>query len=279
MNVRMSSRKSADISLLDQGVSRRVELVGEAPEGYASVLAPLGQGSFAINGQSFDGPGLFLLESRTELEAVNNEVLRVMGMTVPTSLLRQTGRDISHTWEARDRCRTMLIQPGEPWVQRFRSLMQATIHQRISDFCEVERASALATCLATIIDRHSGSPKTTSRTRPAESVRIIRQAREFIEEHLAEPISINSVCAHSATSLSKLERTFRRELDMSPNQYILTRRLIAVNSALKISNTGETIIASLAMDFGFNHLGRFSGAYRRRFGELPSVTLRNGCAK
>ena len=185
MNARMASRECADITLLDQFVSRRVELVGEAPEGYVSVLAPLGQGRFAINGQSFDGPGLFLLESRTELEAVNNEVLRVIGMTVPTSLLRETGRNISHTWEARDRCRTMLIQHGEPCVQRFRALIRATIHQRLSDLSQVERASALATGLATIIDRHSASPKTTSRTTSAESLRIVRRAREFIEEHLS----------------------------------------------------------------------------------------------
>ena len=85
---------------------------------------------------------------------------------------------------------------------------------------------------------------------------------------------MSSVCAYSATSLSKLERTFRRELQMSPSQYILARRLAAVNRELLDFRSGTKKISAIAMQFGFNHLGRFSGAYRDQYGELPSETLR-----
>jgi AraC-like DNA-binding protein len=85
---------------------------------------------------------------------------------------------------------------------------------------------------------------------------------------------MSSICTYSATSLSKLERIFRRELQMSPSQYVLARRLGAVNRELAASRSETWRISDIAPKYGFSHLGRFSGAYQRHFGELPSQTLR-----
>jgi transcriptional regulator GlxA family with amidase domain len=88
-----------------------------------------------------------------------------------------------------------------------------------------------------------------------------------------ETIKIGEVCRCAATSISKLERTFQRELQMSPSQYILTRRLIEANKALKQDGSGNAHVTEVAMKHGFNHLGRFANAYSAHFGELPSKTL------
>jgi AraC-like DNA-binding protein len=61
---------------------------------------------------------------------------------------------------------------------------------------------------------------------------------------------------------------------MSPSQYILARRLVAVRSELIRSDWQETKVAQIALDYGFSHLGRFAGVYRNQFGELPGETLR-----
>ena len=52
------------------------------------------------------------------------------------------------------------------------------------------------------------------------------------------------------------------------------RRLEAVRGALLAADPGRSTVADVAMRFGFWELGRFAGAYRARFGELPSATLR-----
>ncbi len=36
----------------------------------------------------------------------------------------------------------------------------------------------------------------------------------------------------------------------------------------------EARIIDIAFDLGFTHLGRMAGAYRAKFGETPSATLR-----
>jgi AraC-like DNA-binding protein len=61
---------------------------------------------------------------------------------------------------------------------------------------------------------------------------------------------------------------------MSPSQYVLARRLGAVNRELAASRSETWRISDIAPKYGFSHLGRFSGAYHRHFGELPSQTLR-----
>jgi len=151
--------------------------------------------------------------------------------------------------------------------------MHATNHQALPGRWQVERASRLATDLATIIHQFHKTTNKTCRTSREITWSTISRAREYIEAHLAEPISISKVSEYSATSLSKLERIFRRELQMSPSQYILARRLSSVNRDLLRSRSNDMRIAQIAMDHGFQHLGRFAGAYRAHFGELPSETI------
>ena len=106
--------------------------------------------------------------------------------------------------------------------------------------------------------------------------RIIRRSLNYVEANLSRTISIADLSRVTATSVSKLERTFRNELGMTPSRYIAARRLVTARRFLGLAESTATTVASVAHDAGFKHLGRFSGAYRRRFGELPRETLQFG---
>ena len=54
--------------------------------------------------------------------------------------------------------------------------------------------------------------------------------------------------------------------------FLRARRLERAHTQL--SATPQRSVAEVALECGFEHLGRFSGAYRQRFGESPSETLR-----
>ena len=51
------------------------------------------------------------------------------------------------------------------------------------------------------------------------------------------------------------------------------RRLEAANLALLSAEPGETNVTQVALDLGFDQLGRFSADYKKAFGEFPSATL------
>jgi transcriptional regulator GlxA family with amidase domain len=57
-------------------------------------------------------------------------------------------------------------------------------------------------------------------------------------------------------------------------RYLREIRLDEVRKAL-LQAEREEGVAAIAMRWGFDHMGRFSSDYRKRYGESPSQTLRN----
>ena len=94
--------------------------------------------------------------------------------------------------------------------------------------------------------------------------------REFIEEHLTEDISVDQLMAIAKVSERSLYSLFERQVGLSPRGYVRQRKLDRVHACLQL--TAARSVTEVALDHGFMHLGRFSEAYRKRFGELPSHT-------
>ncbi len=71
----------------------------------------------------------------------------------------------------------------------------------------------------------------------------------------------------------RLQAAFRSELGKSPREMLAEIRLENAHAVLLVPEAGTTV-TDVALDSGFAHLGRFSAAYRQRYGESPSQTLR-----
>lgn len=104
---------------------------------------------------------------------------------------------------------------------------------------------------------------------------VITKALHYIAANLSEPISVADIAQAADTSVRTLQQQFRDELHATPSAYLMSQRLDLVRNELanRVPADGVTV-SSVAYRWGFSHLGRFSAAYRRRFGELPSETLR-----
>lgn len=75
-------------------------------------------------------------------------------------------------------------------------------------------------------------------------------------------------------SLRSLELAFKACAGMPPVRYLHLHRLNHVHELLLKAEPSEVSVSTVALEHGFMQLGRFSGEYRRLFGELPSATLR-----
>lgn len=104
---------------------------------------------------------------------------------------------------------------------------------------------------------------------------VIQQAVDYIEGHLAEKITMESLAEALHMSVRSIQQGFRAELGMSPTTFIRERRLERVREELTdaIPSDGVTVTA-VAERWGFHHLGSFAVEYRKRWGETPSETLR-----
>jgi AraC-like DNA-binding protein len=117
--------------------------------------------------------------------------------------------------------------------------------------------------------------------RPADNAasrrRAVLRAREFIDSHLDQPLSLPLICRASYCSARALEYGFREMFGVAPMTYTRCARLSRVRCDLYLSEPRPKTVTRLAMKWGFQHLGQFSKDYRTLFCESPSVTLARHC--
>jgi AraC-like DNA-binding protein len=101
--------------------------------------------------------------------------------------------------------------------------------------------------------------------------RDVKRAIDYMEANLTAPIGLTEITA-GVPGRTLLEH-FKRYKGMSPMGYLRRARFAKVRDALRCAESEENV-TGIAMSLGFNHMGRFSVEYRRRFGESPSETLK-----
>lgn len=102
--------------------------------------------------------------------------------------------------------------------------------------------------------------------------RHVRRAEEWIEAHAGDTLSVADLAAHLDTTPRTLQAAFKRHRGCTPSQMMERHKLERVRLALLHAGPGSTV-ASVALENGVLHLGRFAASYRTRFGENPSDTL------
>jgi len=104
---------------------------------------------------------------------------------------------------------------------------------------------------------------------PRDVVRVIEWARG----HLNEPIRLAALARIAGVPPRTLETHFLRFLGTTPLGWVRQARLTHARRAL-LASGGRATVSDVAVGCGFDQLGRFAAQYCRRFGELPSETLR-----
>ena len=103
---------------------------------------------------------------------------------------------------------------------------------------------------------------------------VMQRFERAIGEAEGQPLYLTELCA----KIGVQERTLRNHcleyLGMSPHRYLWLRRMDQARRALSLADPREKTVTTIANDYGFWELGRFSVAYRKLFGESPSTTLR-----
>lgn len=105
--------------------------------------------------------------------------------------------------------------------------------------------------------------------------RVVEEAITFIDAHLGETITMESIARNVHMSVRSIQQGFRDELGVSPMTYVRDMRLERVHAELAdaLPSDGVTV-TDVATRWGFNHLGSFAVEYRKRWGVTPSETLR-----
>ncbi|GAB1642834.1 AraC family transcriptional regulator [Krasilnikovia sp. MM14-A1259] len=209
-----------------------------------------------------DGPPMEELNIKIERAALEDELSTLLGRSIegpvdlpPTLDLsdgpRLTWRRIVHL------LRDELAHPGS-------LLLQPLIAEQL-------RHSLLSGLLLSAPHRYLAELTAPA---PAGPPRAIRRALDAIHNDPQQPFSVGDLAAVAQVSVRSLQEGFRRHVGCAPMAYLQRVRLDRARDALRVADYSRVTVAAVAHRWGFAHLGRFASAYRARFGEPPSVTLR-----
>lgn len=160
------------------------------------------------------------------------------------------------------------VDAGRSWFRLVKAL--AADNSEASDLLSnplvgPQLASAIATAFLLAAVPESSQPD--RRYRPGTVKRVL----DAMHDDPARPWTLAELAAIGGTSVRRLQEVFAEFLETSPTRALLDVRLERARTELK---DDDVTIADVAARWGFSSPSRFAAAYRRRYGENPSIMAR-----
>lgn len=96
---------------------------------------------------------------------------------------------------------------------------------------------------------------------------LVRKAREYIEQHKMEPLSLAAVAQASGASVFHFCKVFKKATGLKFTDYVARVRL--ENAKAQLLNPNRRI-SEVAYDVGFQSLTQFNRMFKRVFGQSPT---------
>lgn len=96
----------------------------------------------------------------------------------------------------------------------------------------------------------------------------VTELKEVIESHLYSNLTIEELAKLSNLSLSSFKRSFKKEYDDSPKNYLVTKKIGKAKELLRLS---KMPISEIAYEVGFNDPLYFSRIFKKKIGVTPTT--------
>ncbi|MCF3649900.1 AraC family transcriptional regulator [Synoicihabitans lomoniglobus] len=259
-----------------KNLSKRLRLIIEPDAGFGDVVYVAGTG-FGPRVQA-DFQLVLVLSGTATVDIDDRSVL----VTAGSAILLHPGRREHFHWDREERTHhTWCAVPPEfavaagadrwgrgpeirPITARLAQLMELGLSlapRAVAATPGLVRALALAAMAEFAASDHTGAPP---RIDPARAP--LQRVFDWLGQHLAEPIDVNTMARVAGVSRAQLGRIFRTELATTPMHYVWNLR--TERGAQLLRDTGLTI-TEIAEQGGFPNAFHFSRRFRARFGASP----------
>ncbi len=257
--------------LAQTAVSHRVVGSSRSPDDMFTIAMSATRNALLLNGRNLDQDGLFVIPPKTDVNVSSvGGGWGVLSILISVDMFAEYLKtvDDDHSLVETEE----ITQFGLPKtiIEPLRRVVAEALSQSLTAKMYAVEESVIAAEMSRLLARPELEKQTGDPYRRLKKHRIIVRAKEYVHEHLTEPIHVTDLCNYCSVSLSTLERIFTRELGMGPNGYIRAARLHEARHALLDADGEDLTIAEIALNCGFTHRGRFSRQYRAHFGRLPS---------
>jgi AraC family transcriptional regulator len=125
---------------------------------------------------------------------------------------------------------------------------------------------SLSIALVSYLNGHYAVRKLPGRAQQKFSAQTIDKLTSYIQQNLANDLSIVELAGIVHLSPFHFSRIFKASLNMTPHRFIVERRLLTAKRLLE----SRLSIDEIAYTTGFASQGHLSTAFRRRFGVSPT---------
>lgn len=242
--------------------------------GATAVNIPLaGQLESRIGKRTFNaGPGqatAFPADTPAHMPSWTSD-LDVLGLRVDATMLQ---RESERVFARKD-----IILPqdidlrtpaGEAWFRMARTTFDNAREAGGLLYQDPKVAESVASMLVTglLLAAVPEEPGCSRGIRPRPVHRVIAA----IEADPARAWSPADLAEIAGVSVRRLQQAFREHVGTTPFGYVHDVRLERIHDDL--SHGRGVSVTEIALGWGVSHLGRFAGAYRQRYGQLPSEAL------
>jgi AraC-like DNA-binding protein len=90
---------------------------------------------------------------------------------------------------------------------------------------------------------------------------------DYLNENYMCDLSMEEIASYTGRSLATFKRDFAKVSDLTPQKWIIKRRLEAAHDLI---NSGKKKVTEACFDVGFKNLSHFSKIYKEAYGTAPS---------
>ncbi len=271
LRVSVSSHVTEQLVYGREAVNRRIWGHARSGDGVFSVILAVTKADILFNGRELNTDRLFIVPPNESMDIVLAEGADALTILVPVDTLNDCRPTTdSHGTAAATRALTA-YEFGNNDLQPIRQMVLGALGKTP----EPEADSAFEESFLNELARLLKSDECREVARdPYLRLRkhdATWRAIAYIHDNLTDTIRMEDLCVLCATSLSTLERRFKRIAGVGPKHYILAARLNHVRCDLLDPDHFDLSIAEVAMRHNLLHMGRLSAQYLMLFGRLPSA--------
>ena len=268
---RLATSTTNHAELFSDRYSTAVSMQLKAPENAVGIMFPRSaSGHLVANGEDVGNDKLLFFPAGCSANISGPPLIGSEAIVMPeTQFVELTGV----LCPAADRPEVMSIFDGDPvLLHSLRTAVRELVAQPESDVHDEDVANVVAETIAWIGDSCCLCESDHFAVSKART-RVARLAHAYIDDHYSDAVHMADLCRVTRVGCRTVQRSFREYFHVTVSDYLRTIRLDAARRQLAAARREETSVTRVAMDSGYEHLGRFSIDFHRRFGELPRNVL------
>lgn len=90
---------------------------------------------------------------------------------------------------------------------------------------------------------------------------------DYLNDNYMYDLSLEEIAGYTGRSLATFKRDFKKVSDLSPQKWLIRRRLEAAHEMIK---AGKKRVTEVCFDVGFKNLSHFSRVYKEVYGRSPA---------